>query len=33
MIMVLAPHKNVKPRGRVATDRAEVTADGSGPAE
>jgi translation initiation factor IF-3 len=29
MIMVLAPHKNVKPRGRVQTgDRAKVAADG-----
>jgi translation initiation factor IF-3 len=34
MIMVLAPHKNVKPRSRVqAGDRAEVTADGSRPGE
>jgi translation initiation factor IF-3 len=34
MIMVLAPHKNVKPRGRVqAGDRAEVTADGPQPVE
>jgi translation initiation factor IF-3 len=29
MIMVLAPHKNIKPRSRAqAGDRAEVTADG-----
>ncbi len=34
MIMVLAPHKTLKPRGRVqAGDRAEVAADGSHPAE
>ena len=32
MIMVLAPHKNVKPRGRGQPgDRAEVAADGSPP--
>jgi len=34
MIMVLAPHKTVKPRSRVqAGDRAEVTADGPQPPE
>ena len=36
MVMVLAPHKNLKPRGRVqAGDRVETAADGNGavPAE
>jgi len=35
MIMVLAPHKNIKPRprARTAADRAEVTAEEKQPAE
>jgi translation initiation factor IF-3 len=35
MIMVLAPHKNIKPRSKAqaSAERAEATADGTQPAE